>query len=184
VTDTNQKKQRITRSNSTRALMKVRAQERGQLRSDDVRERVHSAMKSIEEEMAGNGGIYPHNKGALSAAEVTRRAGVHPTTLFTPKQRELGTYVKNWLETIKTQKVVGRGPVRRELATRVADWMHMFDGLAQSHRDTELNLQQTQADLAKASADLDKVQRENERLQKLLNAAGGRKVVPIRAKKD
>lgn len=183
MTDTNQNKQRATRSQATRALMKKRAKERGERRSNDVRDRVRSAMKSIEEEMDGNGGIYPHNKGALSSAEVARRAGVHETTFFSPKQRELGADVRKWLETIKTQKVVGRGPVRRELAARVADWRRKYDGLAQSHRDTELHLQQAQADLVKASENLDKLQLENDRLRKLLDRAVGEKVVSLHHKK-
>lgn len=183
MTDANQKKQRATRSNSTRALMKVRAQERGRLRSDEVRERVRSVMKGIEKEMEGNGGIYPHNKGALSSAEVARRAGVHTTTLFSPKQRDLGAEVKQWLEVIKTGKVVGRGPVRRELATRIADWRRMYEGLAQSHRDTELDLQQAQSNLVKTSEELNKLQRENDRLQKLLDKLGGANVVLLHRSK-
>lgn len=177
-----QNNQRDTRSESTRALMKERALERGHQRSDDVRERVRSVMKTIEKEMDGNDGIYPHNKGALSSAEVARRANVHPTTLFSAKQRALGEEVKQWLETIKTRKVVGRGPVRRDLASRLADWRRLYDGLAQSHRDTELELQQTQADLERARMDTEGLKRENEQLKRLLDVASMRKVVTLQPK--
>ncbi|MDQ0140970.1 hypothetical protein [Cupriavidus necator] len=173
-----------TRSDSTRALIRERALERGQQRSAEVERRVREAMQTIEAEIDANDGIYPHNKGALSSAELARRADVHPTTFFSPKQRALGDEVKQWLEGIKARKVVGRGPVRRELATRIADWSRLFEGLAQSHRDTELELQQTQAELAQTREDLAKLQHENDHLKKLLSAAGNKKVVPLRPKKS
>ena len=170
---------RATRSEASRALMKERALVRGEHRSEDVRERVRGAMRAIEQEMDANNGIYPHNKGAVSSAEVARRADVHPTTFFSPKQRDLGVEVKHWLEALKSRKVVGRGPVRRDLIARVADWKREFDGLAQSHRETELDLQQAQADLAQARAEMEKLQQENRRLQQMLSATSGQKVVPL-----
>lgn len=164
---------------SARVRLKERALERGRRRSDDVRERVRLAMSAIEKEMHDNEGIYPHNKGALSAAEVARRAHVHPTTLCSPKQRLLGAEVRQWLEVLKSSKGIGEGRGRRELATRIEDWRRLYDGLAQSHRDTELELQQVQAELAQALADLEKALRLNERLQKLLYEISGEKVIPL-----
>lgn len=172
-----------TRSGITRALIQKRALEQGAQRSDEVRIRVTVALRTIEGEISSNEGIYPHNKGALSLAEVARRADVHPTTFFSPKQRELGSEVKAWLEKLKTKETVGRGPVRRELATRVADWARLYEKLQQSHRDTELDLQQCQAELAIAGKEIARLQAENTRLQGLLGNAGSNKVSPIRPKK-
>lgn len=45
------------------------------------------AMKTIRREMKANNGIYPANGGAVPKNEVARRAGIHPTTLFSKKQK-------------------------------------------------------------------------------------------------
>ncbi len=171
------------RSDKTRALIQQSALQMGQARSDDVEQRVRAVMATIEKEMADNDGIYPHNKGALSKAEVARRADIHPTTFHTEKQRKLGGEVQTWLDDLKEKKVVGRGSVRRELADRVADWKQQYEGLQQSHRDTELELQQVQADLQTLQKEMEKLQREHERVLKQLAAAAGEKVVPLRGKK-
>ena len=167
------------RTEETLELMRTKALERGSARSIEVRQRVKDAMTAIQVEMASNDGIYPQNKGAVSAAEVARRAGVHPTTFFSPKQRELGDEVRVWLESLKKQKVVGRGPVRRALAERIADWRQLYEGLAQSHRDTELQLQQTESDLDKARRELEEVTHERDALRRLVAASAGSNVVPI-----
>ena len=171
------------RSVSTRKLIQKKALEKGAQRSDEIRVRVTAALRIVEVEIAGNEGIYPHNKGAVSLAEVARRADVHPTTFFGPKQREFGEEVKAWLKTLKTKETIGRGPVRRELTTRVADWARLYGNLQQSHRDSELDLQQCQAELAAAEKEVIRLQLENTRLQDLLEAVGSKKISPIRPKK-
>ena len=121
---------------------------RGQKRSELVKSRVRSAMALIVMESKQNGGAYPLNGGAVSLAEVARRADVHVTTLFSPTQRELGAEVRNWLLGIKSQKCPSKNSSnRRDLATRISDWKILYDGLAQSHNDTELALQQAEAEL-------------------------------------
>lgn len=173
-----------TRSDKTRALIKQKALQKGQARSDDVEQRVRAVMTNIEKEMTDNDGIYPHNKGALSLAEVARRADIHPTTFHTAKQQTFGKEVKAWLDALKEEKVVGRGPVRRELADRVADWKQQYEGLQQAHRETELELQQVQAEWQQLQDELDKLRREHERVLKQLAAATGEKVVPLRPKRS
>ncbi len=137
------------------------------------------AMAAIEQEMATNDGIYPQNKGALSAAEVARRAGVHSTTFFSPKQRELGQEVRAWLESLKKRTPVGAGNVKRSLADRIADWKEMYDGLAQSHRDTELTLQQAEAELGLVREQLGAMTHERDMLREQLAKAGGSSVIPL-----
>lgn len=171
------------RSEKTRALMREKALHRGEERSDGIKQQVRAVMKTIEREIADNNGLYPHNKGAVNLAEVARRAGIHNTTLFSPKQREFGNEVKNWLELLKVKEVVGRGRVRREMSERVADWKRRYDGLAQSHRDTELELQQTVADGNELRVEFAKLKREYERVLNMLAVASGEKVVSLMPKR-
>lgn len=174
---------RSTRSESTRALISERAKLRGQARSSDVGDRVRSAMKTIEQEMDENNGIYPHNKGAVSANEVARRAGIHATTFFTAAQRQLGAEVKSWIESLKTRKVVGRLRVRRELATRIADWRQMYDALAASHHKTELDLQQAEAERDDARKEAEDLKQQVAHMRALLDAATANKVAVLPKRK-
>lgn len=171
------------RTDATRELIRAKALERGQLRSAETRGRVLTAMAAIEQEMASNDGIYPQNGGAVSAAEVARRAGVHSTTLFSPKQRELGEEVRAWLESLKKRRAVSVSAVKRSLAERIADWKELYEGLAQSHRDTELHLQQVEAELGQAREQLAAVTRERDALREQLARVGGGSVVPLHTKR-
>ena len=172
------------RSDSTRELIRVSALERGKQRSADTKARVEAAMKAIEDEMAFNDGVYPKNKGAVSAAEVARRAGVHKTTFFSIKQRELGETVRNWLAALKERNVVGAGPVKRSLGERVAAWKELHEGLLQSHRDTELKLQQAEADLEAALRQIEALTKERNALLIQIGKPGKSSVVALRPKKS
>lgn len=172
------------RDNSTRELIRASALARGQQRSSDTRARVEAAMKAIEDEMASNDGVYPHKNGAVSAAEVARRAAIHKTTFFSPKQRELGDTVRNWLATLKARNVVGAGPVKRTLAERVAAWRELHEGLLQSHRDTELKLQQTEADLEAALKTIETITSERDALRNQVAKSQNIRLVPLQPKKS
>lgn len=174
-----------TRSPATRALMQQRASERGKERSAEFAEHVRRVMATIDGEIAANKGIYPHNGGALSAKELARRAGVHDTTFSSPAQKEkLGMEVKAWVEKVKTLHIVGKGRIRRNLSERLEDWKTLYQGLVQSHRDTELELQQTEAELDGARKEVERIRDENDGLRKLLSQAGHKKIVPLPRKKD
>lgn len=168
--DCAREKRRAKRSDETRAMIRKRALELGQLRSDDVRKRILVVLQTIEQELVGSGGVYPHNKGMLSSAEVARRAGVHPTTLFSPKQRELGAEVKRWLGAIQAPTAVAQSLRRRKERERVAEWKQLYNRLAQSHRDTELALQEAHEELTAKQLELQALKRENERLMELLSS--------------
>jgi len=133
-------------------------------------------MQTIQKEMAANEGIYPHNKGAVSMAEVARRAGIHPFTFHKPRYLELGKEVKAWLETLKQGTVVGRGRVRKELGTRVQEWRRLYEDLLEVHRISETDREYAEARLKEALL-------ENEQLRQLLADQATLKVVPIRQKK-
>ena len=125
-----------------------------QPRSTAIAQRVHDVMALIEKEMRNNGGLYPYNHHRLSAAEVARRAQVHPTTLHTSAQRSLHREIREWLAKFSPPTTVARAPLRRGLAQRVADWRSLYERLAQAHRDTELTLQQREAELVDAKAEI------------------------------
>lgn len=124
---------------------KQAAIKRGKARTDAVETKVVQAMAAIEKEMAANDGIYPSNGGSVSMNEVARRAGINETTLFAPKQVELRKRVKNWIDSLKGSRVVGRGRVQRKLTERVADWKQRFQDLTNQQIEVELELQTAQA---------------------------------------
>jgi triphosphoribosyl-dephospho-CoA synthetase len=158
------------------------ARKRGAKRTADVRARVKDAISEIEKEMAANEGIYPHGKGALSAAEVARRAGIHPTSFFTEKLKDLGDEVRRWLLDLKKEKIVGSVKVGRALAERLRDWRQQYEGLLQSHRDTELDLQETQFQLTEARERIEALERQVARLQDAAGSIPTERIVPFRAK--
>ena len=79
---------------------KKAAKLRGEARTAEVDTKIRQAILTIQQEMAANDGIYPSNGGAISMNEVARRAKISETTLFSPKQKELGKFVKDWIESL------------------------------------------------------------------------------------
>ena len=136
---------------------KEAARLRGKARTAGVEARVREAMVTIQQEMAANKGIYPENGGAVSMNEVARRAKISETTLFSPKQKELGKQVKGWVESLKKTEVVGRKNVQRSAFERSEDWRHKYLALQDAHIATELDIQDAMVQLQdahKALADL------------------------------
>lgn len=160
------------------------AKRRGDKRTEDVCVRVRAKMVEIANEMAGNGGIYPHRNGALSAAEVARRSGVHPTSFHTPKLKDLGGEVRDWLADLSKKQVVGSIKARKSLTERLSEWQGRYEGLQQSHRDTELELQELESRLETAEATIFELRAEISRLQAFATADAKGKVVPLPRKKD
>lgn len=156
--------------------MRAAALARYDAQAEEAHERVRAVMRAIQKEMAENEGIYPSNKGAVSMAEVARRAEIHPFTFHKPRYKELGKEVSAWLKTLKEGAIVGRGRVRKELGTRVQEWKQMYDDLVEQHRISE-------TDREYAEARLKEVLEENEQLRQQLANRPALKVVPIRPEK-
>lgn len=171
-------KSKAKRTYSADAIERMRAAAlaRYDSEAEQAHERVRAVMKTIQKEMAGNEGIYPNNKGAVSMAEVARRAQIHPFTFHKPRYLELGKEVKAWLETLKQGGVVGRGRVRKELGTRVQEWKKLYEDLLETHRISE-------TDLEHAQARLKEVLQENDHLRQRVAEQAALKVVPLRPKK-
>ena len=136
------------------AIHKEAARLRGEARTAEVEAKVREAMVTIQKEMAGNNGIYPENGGAVSMNEVSRRAKISETTLFSPKQKELGKNVKAWVESLKKKEVVGRMRVRRTVFERSEDWRKKYLALQDTHIATELDLQDSKVQLQNAQQSL------------------------------
>lgn len=136
-------------------------------------EKTRDMMKTIQEEMAANAGIYPKNKGAVSAAEVARRCSYHPGTLHKERYDGLRQELQDWIEALKGVGVVGRTRVRKELAQRASEWKELYESLVEVHRVTETDLMQEQARVRE-------LEKELGRLRELLSQRGELKVVAIR----
>lgn len=157
---------------------------RGEARSSEVARKVNEAMETIMAEMKANGGIYPANGGAVSKNEVARRAGISLTTLFSPKQKELGKHVTLWLDALQKKETIGRQRVRRTFAERAEDWKKRHDDLQNSHIKTELDLQEAQAERDEAVAEAQRLRDEKAALLEQLRLAGRSKVTPIPKRKN
>lgn len=165
-----------TFSEEARKRMRAAALARYDSNAQQTYERVRAVMKAIQVETAANHGIYPHNKGAVSLAEVARRAEIHPFTFHKPRYVELAKEVKQWLDSLKERAIVGRTRVRKELGTRIHEWKQLYEDLRETHRITE-------TDLTHANTRLDEALRENEELRRRIADLTKHKVTPLRMQK-
>lgn len=161
-------------------LHKEAARLRGEARTAGVEARVREAMVTIQKEMAANSGIYPGNGGAVSMNEVARRAKISETTLFSPKQKELGKNVKAWVESLKKTEVVGRKNVQRTVFERSEDWRNKYLALQDAHIATELDLQDAYVQLQDARKALIELNIKYDAMLEQMRAGGASKVTPIR----
>lgn len=152
------------------------AVKRGAERTAQMEQRVADAMRTIVEEMQANGGIYPHNGGAVSMAELARRAGINESTFYKKDNAALKERATLWLDTLKKKETVGRMRVRKSFAQRAESWEKKYKALEQRHIRTELELQSLQAEAQKLRDD-------NAALLEQLRVAGASKVTPISKKK-
>jgi hypothetical protein len=174
---TNSKEPKRAPTEQSRERMRQAALSRYDSNAEETHTRVRAMMRTIQEEMAANAGIYPHNKGAVSLAEVARRAGIHPVTFHKERYVELASEVKLWLETLRKGTTIGRVRVRKELSTRVQEWKLLYESLRETHRITE-------TDLAYAQARLQETLAENGVLHERIAALSKRKVVPLKTTKN
>jgi AraC-like DNA-binding protein len=166
------------------AVHKVAARLRGEARTAHVEARVREAMKTIQKEIADNQGIYPVNGGAVSMNEVARRAKISSTTLFSPKQKELGKVVKAWVDSLKKTEVVGRKRVQRTVFERSEDWRNLFLALQDTHIATELDLQDAKVQLQNAQQSLAELTDKYDALREQFRDDVGSKVTPIPKRKQ
>ena len=152
---------------------------RGTARSEQLKKDIEDAMRVIEKEMAGNGGIYSGNGGAVTLNEVSRRAKCHPTTLHKPHNEKLKELVDVWLEKLKETKPVARMQVRRALEESAQAWRRKCEALQTTEIATNLRLQQLQSELAATKSELGKAKAEVEALKIELARQISSKVIPM-----
>lgn len=160
-------------------MHKEAARLRGEARTAGVEARVREAMVAIQKEMAANKGIYPENGGAVSMNEVARRAKISETTLFSPKQKELGKNVKAWVESLKNTEIVGRKKVQRSVFERSEDWRNKYLALQDAHIATELDLQDAKVQLQDAQQAQAEMNKKYEALLDQMRAGAVSMVTPI-----
>lgn len=151
---------------------KIAAAKRGAAKTAKLHQKVDDAIRAITAEMQGNGGIYPHNGGAVSMAEVARRAEINEATVYKRGNVALKERVSLWLDTLKKKETVGRMRVRKTHQQRAEAWHEKYKALETSHCITELQFQQLQAEHEKLQRDYDAL------LEQVRNNAAG-KVSPM-----
>lgn len=151
---------------------KIAAAKRGAARTEKTLRQVENAIHAISDEMASNEGIYPRNGGAVSMAEIARRAGINEATFYKKDNTALKERASLWLETLKKKETVGRMRVRKSLQQRAESWKEKYDALQNRHIITELQFQQLQAEH-------EKLQRDYDALLDQMRTGGKSKVTPI-----
>ena len=154
---------------------KLAAALRGAARTEKMEMAVKEAMRAIQADMQANGGIYPENGGAVSMAELSRRAGISESSFYKkePENIALKVMANLWLDTLKKKETVGRMRVKRSLAQKTEDWRQKYHALEQRHIRTELELQSLEAQMHK-------LQKENATLIDQLSRHGKTNITPIK----
>ncbi|MEJ5152862.1 hypothetical protein [Comamonas sp. MYb396] len=122
---------------------KQAASKRGADRMARTLKLVTDAMTQISEEIKCNSGIYQRNGGAVSMAEIARRAGINEATLYKKINVGLKEKAAIWLAALNISQTVGRKRVRQNLQQRALDWKERHDALQSRHILTELQLQKS-----------------------------------------
>lgn len=154
---------------------KLAASRRGAARTAQMKQQVVQATQAIQADMHANGGIYPHNGGAVSMAELARRADISESSFYKkePDNIALRERAALWLDTLKKKETVGRMRVKKTIAQRAEDWKEKYHALERRHILTELELQSLEAESQKLRA-------ENAALIQLLHKHGVTNLIPIK----
>lgn len=158
-------------------LHKIAAAKRGAARTEKTLRQVEDAIRAIVDDMTNNGGIYPHNGGAVSMAETARRAGINEATLYKKDNTALKERVALWLDTLKKKETIGRMRVRKTFQQRAESWKEKYDALLNRHIITELQMQQLQSEK-------EKLQRDYDALLEQMRKGQADMIIPIPTKRN
>lgn len=168
-------------SQASKEAIRLKAIDQGRVRYERVVECVVDAMQTIESEIKGNDGVYPGNGGALNLSELMRRSNISLKALFGQKYRDgfKREIVDPWLEKIKKSSATSRAEVKKNAAKRILEWRELYEDLLQSHRKSELDLQEALRMLAEAERLVLEYRRENQNLIDALGEKASGKVVRL-----
>jgi hypothetical protein len=134
---------------------KIAAQKRGAARSASLRDAVKKAQDTILQEMKDNVGIYPHNGGNVSLAELARRADVNESSFYKSQNVKLKEESIQWLENLKSGATIGRKRVRKHLKEAVSDWKERFETIQHNYVVNQLKLQDAEAQVIALKSEIE-----------------------------
>lgn len=134
---------------------KLAAALRGAARTEKMQLAVKEAMRAIQADMQANGGIYPENGGAVSMAELARRASISESSFYKKALENLALkdMANLWLDTLTKKETVGRMRVKKSLTQRAEDWQQKYHALEKRHIRIEVEVQSLEAQMQKLQKD-------------------------------
>jgi hypothetical protein len=125
-------------------------------KSNDIVKLLQDTMKLIDEEMAANDKIYPHNAGKLNQRELCRRAGISFMTLQSPAHKSTTrVQVDTWL---KSKLIVTKKAAAKADVSRADHWKEQHRLVATQICIYELQLKEKDLVIAKQHEDLGKAE--------------------------
>lgn len=158
-------------SDAAKDQIRASAVAQGERRRDAVVVKVTEAMRTIEQEIKANQGLYPSNGGALNLSELVRRSGIGPKTLFAASYKDTfkSRVVDPWLLNIKGVEAGSRREAKRGAAQRVSEWRELYGDLLTAYRISELDWQEARRLRAEAEERVQQLLAENDELRRKIN---------------
>lgn len=144
-------------------------------RKESTEEAIERSQRLIERDVEKHHGIYP--MGAITAAEVLRRAGLNVRLLAKPRHHELRAEVNAWVERVQKRVLQGSEVIRRAVTERKDVAEATADAIRQRWVEAELEYVEAQNAMRKLHARCAELEAENARLRASL---GGPNVIAIR----
>lgn len=167
----------LTRSPETRQKISEGSRAYHDANIKAVHENVRNVMLLIQQEMIGNSGVYPHNKGVISQAELARRASMHPVTLHKPYYKELVREIQEWIVNVKSVGIVGHKRVRSDLKSRLKEHEELRISLQEALRISETDLELSTAKILELEEKCELLEKQNIELRNQLAKVAPLKIV-------
>lgn len=143
-------------------------------RTENIIQKVRSAIASMEDEIKLNGGIYPENAGRLTQSEVCRRAGIAKITLHSPLHKDTTRLeVYSW---IASHPIKRKPEVRKAVTGRADFWKAEHAKVASQICIYELQLNEKNIEIRE-------LKEENRGLREQLARSGASESIALQADK-
>jgi hypothetical protein len=158
-------------SEAAKEQIRASALAHGGRRHDAVVMKVTKIMRTIEQEIEANQGLYPSNGGALNLSELARRSGIGEKTLFAASYKDTfkSRVVDPWLLKIKGGETASKRDAKRSAAQRVSEWRELYGDLLTAYRISELDWQEARRLRAEAEERVLQLTAENYELHRKIN---------------